>query len=124
MNRNTLQKTAILRALQKASGPVTPKELRDLTQTELKGIGLATIYRNLHRLQEQGKVTPVHLPNDSTRYEPSGRDHHHHFRCESCNMVFELLSSCPPPEETTVPNGFAVHGHELVLYGLCIDCQG
>ena len=43
MNRNTLQKTAILRALQKASGPVTPKELRDLTQTELKGIWLATI---------------------------------------------------------------------------------
>jgi Fur family ferric uptake transcriptional regulator len=123
MIRNTLQRTVILRALKNAAGPVTPKELRNLARKELENMGLATIYRNLHRLEEQGEVVAVYLPNDSTRYEPSGRGHHHHFRCESCGSVLELSSSCPTSEGITLPRGFLVHGHELVLYGLCIDCQ-
>ena len=87
-------------------------------------MGLATVYRNLNALEAQGEVIPVHLPNDTTRFEPAGRGHHHHFRCESCEQVFELEAKCPVAvlEGVTLPGGYKVEHHELTLYGVCPTC--
>ncbi len=125
MKRQTSQRRAILHALQTAPGPLTPQEVLDLASQQQEGLGLATVYRNLNALALEGEVVAVHLPNDATRFEPTGRGHHHHFRCESCQQVFELAAKCPVAvlEGVTLPGGFKVQDHELTLYGLCPDCQ-
>jgi Fur family transcriptional regulator, ferric uptake regulator len=125
MQRNTNQRRAILNALQTAPGPLTPQEVLERAQSDYKSLGLATVYRNLNALNEQGDIIAVHLPNDVPRYEISGRGHHHHFRCERCSKVFELEGSCPVAilEGVTLPGGFQVKAHELTLYGLCGECQ-
>mgnify|MGYP002778655686 CR=1 FL=1 len=125
MQRNTNQRRAILNALQSAPGPLTPQEVLGRAQDEHERLGLATVYRNLNALSEQGDIIAVHLPNDVPRYEISGRGHHHHFRCETCGKVFELEGSCPVAvlEGVTLPGGFRVQGHELTLYGVCSACQ-
>jgi Fur family transcriptional regulator, ferric uptake regulator len=125
MQRNTNQRRAILHALQSAPGPLTPQEVLERAQDEHERLGLATVYRNLNALSEQGDIIAVHLPNDVPRYEISGRGHHHHFRCETCGKVFELEGSCPVAvlEGVTLPGGFKVQGHELTLYGVCSACQ-
>jgi Fur family transcriptional regulator, ferric uptake regulator len=124
MQRNTTQRRAILKALETASGPLTPQEVLERAGRE-HTLGLATVYRNLNSLSEQGEIVAVHLPNDVTRYEKSGLGHHHHFRCEKCTKVFELSERCPVArlEGVTLPGGFRVQGHELTLYGLCKECQ-
>lgn len=124
MKRQTAQRRAILEALSTAPGPLTPQEVLDLASQEQKSLGLATVYRNLNALEEQGEVIPVHLPNDTTRFEPAGRGHHHHFRCESCEQVFELETKCPVAvlEGVTLPGGYKVEHHELTLYGVCPAC--
>ena len=125
MQRNTSQRRAILHALQTASGPLTPQEVLERAQGDCEPLGLATVYRNLNALSEQGDIVAVHLPNDVPRYELSGRGHHHHFCCETCGQVFELEGSCPVAvlEGVILPGGFKVQGHELILYGLCNKCQ-
>jgi Fur family transcriptional regulator, ferric uptake regulator len=125
MQRNTNQRRAILHALQSAPGPLTPQEVLEKAQDDSERLGLATVYRNLNALSEQGDIIAVHLPNDVPRYEMAGRGHHHHFRCETCGKVFELEGSCPVAvlEGVTLPGGFKVQGHELTLYGVCSSCQ-
>jgi Fur family transcriptional regulator, ferric uptake regulator len=125
MKRQTTQRTAILETLEAAPGPLTPQEILDLASRRQEGLGLATVYRNLNALHAEGAVVPVHLPGDSTRFEVSGRGHHHHFRCSRCEQVFELAAQCPVAvlEGVTLPGGFKVEHHELTLYGACPDCQ-
>jgi Fur family transcriptional regulator, ferric uptake regulator len=125
MQRNTNQRRAILHALQNAPGPLTPQEVLERAQDDSEHLGLATVYRYLNALSEQGDIIAVHLPNDAPRYEMAGRGHHHHFRCETCGKVFELEGSCPVAvlEGVTLPGGFKVQGHELTLYGRCSSCQ-
>lgn len=112
-------------ALSAAQGPLTAHEVHQRASSELSGLGLATVYRNLSLLEASGEIVSIHLPQDPARFEPAGRAHHHHFRCESCATVFELFDNCPvdPLEGRTLPNGLKVTGHELVLFGLCVDCQ-
>ena len=124
--RRTPQRRAILRALHDAPGPLTPQEVHLRARTDHPGLGLATVYRNLARLEEDAAVVAVHLPNEVTRFEPAGRGHHHHFRCRGCGRVFELHDACPvgPLEGVTLPGGFTVEDHELTLYGRCAACRG
>ncbi len=125
MQRTTVQRRAILAALSDAPGPLTPQQVHDAARRDHPNLGLATVYRNLARLEEAGAITAVHLPDDATRYEPSGRGHHHHFRCRTCGRVFELEADCPVQtlQGVTLPGGFQVEDHALTLYGLCSDCQ-
>jgi Fur family ferric uptake transcriptional regulator len=125
VTRRTSQRRAILHALHEAPGPLTPQEVHRRARREQASLGLATVYRNLARLEEAGEVEPVHLPDDVTRYEPAGRGHHHHFRCRGCGRVFELDADCPVAilEGLTLPGGFRVEGHALTLYGRCAACR-
>jgi Fur family ferric uptake transcriptional regulator len=125
VTRRTSQRRAILNALHEAPGPLTPQEVHDRARREQASLGLATVYRNLARLEEAGEVEQVHLPDDATRYEPAGRGHHHHFRCRVCGRVFELDADCPVAilEGLTLPGGFQVEDHALTLYGRCRACR-
>jgi Fur family transcriptional regulator, ferric uptake regulator len=125
MKRNTTQRRAILTVLEDAPGPLTAQEVLNHASQYQQGLGLATVYRNLNTLEESGDIVAVHLPNDTTSFELSGRGHHHHFRCEVCDRVFELTAKCPVAilEGVTLPGGFVVKDHELTLYGLCPECK-
>lgn len=125
MKRQTSQRRAILQALLAAPGPLTPQEVLDAASRRSGRLGLATVYRNLNALEAQGEVVSVHLPGESARFEIAGRGHHHHFRCERCQQVFELAAKCPVAvlEGVTLPGGFKVEHHELTLYGICPECQ-
>jgi len=85
-------------------------------------IGLATVYRNIKQLMEAGEVQAVDLPGEATRYELSGRAHHHHFRCMSCNREFNV-PGCLGDMQRIVPEGFVVERHEMTMYGICSDCH-
>lgn len=124
MRRQTNQRRAIMATLEGAPGPLTPQEILQEASKLQSSLGLATVYRNLNSMVEAGDLIAVHLPNESTRYEPAGRGHHHHFRCESCQGVFEIDASCPVAvlEGVTLPGGYIVNHHDLTLYGLCPSC--
>jgi len=124
--RRTSQRRAILQALDEAPGPLTPHQVLERAGAIQGSLGLATVYRNLATLEEAGEIVAVHLPNETRRYEPAGRGHHHHFRCDACEGVFELATTCPVAvlEGVTLPGGYEVRGHALTLYGLCPRCRG
>jgi Fur family ferric uptake transcriptional regulator len=121
MERMTKQKKAVWQALEEAGGPATPADLLLLAQKEVPRIGIATVYRVLKHLIQDGKVALVEIPGDSPRYEIERHHHHHHFLCRSCDKVYEL-EGCIEGIGRLAPPKFKVEQHEIVLYGVCARC--
>lgn len=122
MERSTRQRDAIRSAIDAAGRPLTPQEVLKGAQKIVAALGLATVYRNLKSLVEEGSIQVVTLPGESQRYESSGHDHHHHFQCTDCHRVFDV-HRCPGNLKDLAPRGFAVERHELTLYGRCVECR-
>ncbi|KQQ99396.1 Fur family transcriptional regulator [Deinococcus sp. Leaf326] len=120
--RSTRQRDVISRVLDTAEGPLGVAEVLGRAQGDLPGLGIATVYRTLKLLTDQGRIHPVTLDGE-TLYEASGRGHHHHFSCTACGKVF-TLHTCPValPRGTVYPGGFIVEAHEVTLYGRCPQC--
>lgn len=121
MERNTRQRSAIRDAIAQAERPLLPQEVLDAAQQAVPGLGIATVYRNLKVLVEEGALQPVHLPGENPRFELVGRHHHHHFQCRQCQRVFDV-HACPGDLSRLAPQGFTVEDHDLTLYGRCSDC--
>lgn len=122
--RHTRQREAIVRVIQASRGPLAVNDILERAQREHDGLGIATVYRTLKLLLEDGTVRQVILPSGETRYEMSGLGHHHHFQCRRCGEVVDL-DVCPVAvlTGTTLAGGYTVEGHELTLYGVCPSCQ-
>ncbi|PJZ70628.1 transcriptional repressor [Leptospira perolatii] len=120
-SRNTKQKGEILRVIQDAKGPLSVKEIHEISKQSIKNIGIATVYRSVNQLLESGRIHEIQLPGESSRFETSHLDHHHHFHCRNCDKVYDI-EVCPFPIEN-LPKGFQVESHEIILYGLCSECS-
>jgi Fur family transcriptional regulator, ferric uptake regulator len=122
MERATRQRAAIRAAIEKARRPLSPAEILTLAQQEVAQLSLATVYRSLNAMQEEGEITAVNLPGENTRYETTQLGHHHHFRCLKCERVFDI-HGCAGDALHIAPKGFVVERHELTLYGSCAECS-
>lgn len=122
MERNTRQRASIRDAIAAAARPLLPQEVLDAAQSNVPGLGIATVYRNLKSLTEDGTLKEVKLPGENARYEIAGHSHHHHFQCLQCHKVFDV-HACPGDLSGIAPEGFKVKEHDLTLYGDCKDCN-
>lgn len=121
LQRKTLQRAAIRGAIEAADRPVSPLEILEAAQRDTPGLGIATVYRNIKSLVEEGWLHTVELPGAPSRYEVAGKEHHHHFHCRACDKVFEI-DHCPGQVVNLAPSGFRPEAHDIILYGLCPVC--
>ncbi|MDX2147108.1 MAG: Fur family transcriptional regulator [Planctomycetota bacterium] len=123
MNRATKQRDAIRSCLERAARPLSPQEILNEASPEVPGLGLATVYRTLRMLTEEGFITAVELPGEPARYELASvaHSHHHHFHCETCDRVFDV-EGCPSGIQQLLPRGFTLRRHEITLHGMCKQC--
>ena len=122
MERNTRQRAAIREAIAQSGRPLLPQEILQVAQCKAPGLSLATVYRNLNALVDEGELASVSLPGESPRFEPATQRHHHHFKCEHCLRVFDV-HACPGDLSHLLPAGFEVRSHDLTLYGRCAQCS-
>lgn len=124
MERNTTQRNAIRDAFDKAARPLGPQEALDAAQARVPGMGIATVYRTIKVLVEEGWLAPVALPGEPPRYELAHKHshHHHHFHCRVCNRVYDV-EGCSAEIEAHLPEGYRVESHQVVLYGVCPACS-
>jgi Fur family ferric uptake transcriptional regulator len=101
--------------------PLTANEVLAAAQRAHPRLGIATVYRYIRVLLDEGWLTTVELPGEPVRYEVSHKEHHHHFRCSACGRIWEL-NGCVDGLRKLAPPGFVLHEHLLVLFGLCTDC--
>jgi Fur family ferric uptake transcriptional regulator len=122
MIRNTQQGKAIRQVLKKAGRPLSTQEVFAMAQKKVLGLGIATVYRNLKSLQQDGSVITVELPGQAPRWELAPENHHRHFLCNNCDKLYEI-NACPEDLQHLLPEGYTLEEHDILLRGLCDDCS-
>jgi Fur family transcriptional regulator, ferric uptake regulator len=120
VSRRTEQRNAIFDALRRSDRAVTAQELHG----ELEGVGLATVYRNLQRLAEEGAADTLRRDNGEQAFLLCGGGHHHHLTCRVCGRV-EQVRDCRLDDwarAVAVEHGFAEVEHHAELVGVCSRC--
>lgn len=88
--RKTRQLEQVFKALQGDHTHPFAHEIYRRVQKALPRIGLATVYRSLHSLVEEGKIRTLILGAQVARYDPETSEHDH-FVCERCGRVSDLF---------------------------------
>lgn len=93
-------------------------------------IGVATIYRNLDKMVEQGIIRKYTVDRNTAAcfqfipLEGKGSEHFH-LKCEKCGKLihFDCVEFAHMQEHLAIKHGFVVNSLKTVLYGLCNECN-
>lgn len=89
-------------------------------------MGLASVYRILHRLVELGYVRELRQGDESCRYD-AHTERHDHAICTNCGALFDVPIEVALPQEilqaAAQATGIELISHELRLYGHCPACR-
>jgi Fur family ferric uptake transcriptional regulator len=121
IERNTRQKQAIREAFERSDRPLSTDEVHREAERTSRGLGMATVYRSIKALLDDGWLSIVEVPGRNPLYEVAGKGHHHHFSCTNCERVYEL-EGCATVN-AKLPPGFKATGHDVTFYGTCARCR-
>ncbi len=121
-NRKTKQRDALREVLERAERPLSISELLAAASKLVDGLGVATVYRAVGALLEEGWILAVEIPGEPARYERANKEHHHHFQCQRCDRVFDI-AGCMENLRKLVPPKFRISAHSVTLYGVCASCS-
>jgi Fur family ferric uptake transcriptional regulator len=123
--RPTSRRVIVLTELMGERNDLTAQQLHRRLRNRGERLGLATVYRTLGLLAEEGVIDALsHRPGELC-YRWCGEGHHHHLVCTTCHQVVEL-DECeldPWLERISGAHGFVTTGHRLEVSGLCGDCR-
>jgi Fur family transcriptional regulator, peroxide stress response regulator len=124
MLKKSTQREAIARVLKSTTSHPSAEWIYEQVKKEIPNIGLATIYRNLRLLKKAGEVTEMHPSNDTARFDGCNIGHYH-FCCDRCGQVMDLDEPYDTAIEANIAKktGLKVTHHQLLLGGLCLECQ-
>lgn len=103
------------------------EEIYNLIKERDEKISIATVYRNLRTLEQQGVVKKLYMAEDSPSfYELNDNDEHthHHLVCRKCGAIIDFDEDMLDSVERTIEEkkGFKIQDHRVVFYGICSEC--
>jgi Fe2+ or Zn2+ uptake regulation protein len=124
LNANARAVLAVLRA---STRHPTAQEVYEEVRRARPRIGLATVYRILRQLADQGLIKVWgSYGSESARYD--ARTHRHdHACCTVCGALLdvpvEIELARAELEKAARATGIEMGSHEVRIYGRCQDCQ-
>ncbi|HEX3317702.1 MAG TPA: Fur family transcriptional regulator [Solirubrobacteraceae bacterium] len=126
MARATRQRAEVLDALEHASMPVSAQDLFVRLRGEGAAISLATVYRQLQRLADEGVADRIARDSGELSFRLCGTGHHHHLVCRECGRT-EEVRDCRLDRwarEIADQHGFSAVDHRADFTGVCARCSG
>ena len=116
--KTTPQRLAILKELDN-KGHASIEEIYETIKEMFPSISLATIYKNINALKEEGIISEICL-HQKPKFEIE-KSPHAHFICKKCGNVEDI------PFEDIIKNDFNKKypnsQKELYIYGVCKKCK-
>lgn len=124
IQRNTIQNSLVYEAVNKLQCHATADEIYDMIVHEHPTISRGTVYRNLNRLAEMGKIRKMEIPGGPDRFDHRCHDHCH-VKCERCGKVFDVDMDYITGLEKNITDthGFEFTGYDILFRGICPECQ-
>jgi Fur family transcriptional regulator, ferric uptake regulator len=122
--RETRQRSAVSALLADAEEFMSAQELHARLRGGGESVGLATVYRTLQHLAEDGEVDVVRTGDGEAVYRRCSTGHHHHLVCRTCRRTVEVDSMAVERWTKRIgeENGFADVDHVIEVFGTCADC--
>jgi Fur family ferric uptake transcriptional regulator len=125
MKRNTWQREAVRTALAESEQFVSAQTLHAALRDGGSPIGLATVYRALTDLADEGEADSLQQEGEALYRACTPGKHHHHLICRTCGMTVEIAAD--PVEEwarqVAAEHGFTRAEHVVDVFGLCRSCS-
>jgi Fur family ferric uptake transcriptional regulator len=122
----TRQRSAVWAALEGAGEFQSAQQLHARLRADGDGVGLATVYRSLQQLVDDGDVDVLRTADGEAVYRrcSTGR-HHHHLVCRSCGRTVELDAAAVErwARRMGEEHGFSDVEHVVELFGTCRECS-
>ena len=116
------QREAILQLLKSRTDHPTAETLYFDMKKKIPDISLATVYRNLKLLSEEGDILKLTLET-SDRFDGNPNPHYH-FYCLKCKHVSDLDETYNESlnNDFNKDGKYMIYGHNLYFYGICDHC--
>jgi Fur family transcriptional regulator, ferric uptake regulator len=124
MKRRTWQRDAVREALAVSPGFVSAQTLHSALRERGSSIGLATVYRALNDLAQEGEADSLQQEGESLYRACTPGSHHHHLICRSCGKTVEIEADAVEAwaKEVAVGHGFVEPSHVVDIFGVCAGC--
>ena len=125
MKRNTWQREAVREALGSSEGFVSAQSLHSNLRETGSPIGLATVYRALADLANEGEADSLQQDGESIYRACTPGSHHHHLICRNCGLTVEIEADEVEEwaQKVAAQNGFTQPNHIVDVFGLCAACS-
>ena len=117
---------AVLDVVKGANSHPTASDVYEAVRKTRPRIGLASVYRILHMLVEQGRIKEIRHNDENCRYD-ARTDRHDHAVCTACGRLTDVPVEISVPqdilESAAKATGIVINSYELRLSGLCLACS-
>jgi len=123
--RVSRQRSAVSAQMAGATGFRSAQSIYADLRTSGTAIGLATVYRALQGMVEDGEVDVLRSADDGEAvYRRCSTGHHHHLVCRSCGLATEVEGAAAErwAQAVAAEHGFTDVSHVLEVYGTCAVC--
>ena len=124
IQRNTIQCSLVFETVNRLQCHATADEIYDAIVQEHPNISRGTVYRNLNRLCEMGKIRRISIPGGADRFDHLCHEHYH-AKCVECGRVFDVEMEYIQDLSDRIrdTHGFEVTGHDILFKGICPECK-
>ncbi len=121
----TPARLGVLSVLEHADTPLDVASIaRSLEKSKIRA-DKVTVFRILNSLTGKGLLKPIQFNEGKLRYEYAGKPKHHHFICEQCGKIIDVMGCNIYLLERDIEKKKKVRvlRHSLEFFGLCANCQ-
>lgn len=129
MKKYSKQREWILKSLKQRTDHPTAEMLYSDLKKEVPEIGIATIYRNVNELVEEGDIIRIKSRSGKDRYDGNTMPHIH-FECDSCLEIEDIflyeeaIQQLDNEMKKLVKEiGAEATASSIIIKGYCKNCQ-
>lgn len=125
LRRRTWQRAAVAAALRESNEFLSAQQLHARLSAAGERVGLATVYRSLQLMADEGDVDVLRLADGESAYRRCSEGHHHHLTCRECGRTVEIDGAAAESwaQQVSAGHGFSDVEHVFELFGRCSDCS-
>jgi Fur family ferric uptake transcriptional regulator len=122
--RLTQQRELIIEAFINSNRHMTAEDVFELTSQEHPSINIATIYRTLNMLVDEGLAIRTDLGQELTIYATPTHGPHIHLVCRNCGQVIDADHNVIVPlgQKLDDEYGFQAALQHVAIFGTCEKC--
>lgn len=125
MKRYSKKRQAIIDCLASTDEHPSAEWVYNKLKPQFPDLSLATVYRNINELKNEGRISSVGIVFDKERFDANTKPHTHAV-CVRCGKIIDVGEVKLPPEvidSAQKLTEFSISYADLRLVGICEECR-